>query len=69
MPTQEQGLEVVSELLRHEAVEDEPNGCVDQGQQVHEFPEEGVAADEEALLHDATEEAQDALRDLGDQEQ
>lgn len=68
-PQREQRHECGAELTRHKSVEDKVRGGVYQGQQVHGFAEGRIAGVEEALLHNAGQQAEDALRELGDQEQ
>lgn len=61
--------ERVTELTAHGAVQDEVYGTVQQSQDVHELAQLVVAVPEEAVAEDAAEEAEHALRHLGDQEQ
>ncbi|RUS82539.1 hypothetical protein EGW08_009711, partial [Elysia chlorotica] len=63
----EQALERVAELLRHDAVEDEVDGAVDEHEDVHEVSQLDVDVLEEDLVHGA-DPGDDALRQLGDDE-
>ena len=60
-------LECEPELPGHEAVEDEVNHAVSEGQHVHHLPQGGVAGDEELVSQQPRENAKYALKylDLG----
>lgn len=68
-PGLEELAEGLAELLAHDAVEDEVDGAVDQGQDVHEVAEGGVARLEEVLAPDGAQQAEHALRQLRDDEE
>jgi len=66
---QEQQAERVAELSAHHAVQYEIDGRVDQGQHVHDLAHVLVAVLEEPFAQQQREQAEYALRELGDQEQ
>lgn len=66
---QEQQAERVPELSAHDAVQYEVDGRVDQGQHVHHLAHVLVAVLEEPLAEQQREQAEYALRELGDEEQ
>jgi len=66
---QEEQAKRVAELTAHHAVQYEVDGRIDQRQHVHYFTHVLVAVLEEPLAEQQREQAEYALRELGDQEQ
>lgn len=57
------------ELSAHRTVQDEVDGAVQEGQNIHHFPEEIVATFEEALSEDAAHQTQHSLRYFGNKKE
>lgn len=61
--------EAGAELLGHQTVQHESDGSINQCQQIHDVAEQRVAVGEKALLEDAAEQSENALREFSDQEE
>ncbi len=65
----EDSREGLSKLRTHGAIENEVDGGVEEGNEIHELSEWGVAVGKELVSVEGREEAEDPLRELRDEEE